>query len=66
MRFKTAFRLSNGDMDTRFSPNYNGSCHTIRSLLRCISDVYVHVNNKLEESVLLLGGRSTLRVVGVH
>ncbi|RWY81623.1 hypothetical protein EHI44_27145 [Rhizobium leguminosarum] len=44
MRVRTPLRLSNGDMDTRFSSKFNASMTQAGDLLRQYMDVYVHVN----------------------
>ncbi|MEH2697839.1 hypothetical protein ELG83_19985 [Rhizobium leguminosarum] len=44
MRVRTPLRLSNGDMDTRFSSKFNASMTPAGDLLRQYMDVYVHVN----------------------
>lgn len=44
MRAWAPLRLSNGDMDTRFSSNFNASMTPTGNLPRQYMDVYVHVN----------------------
>ncbi|NKK68412.1 hypothetical protein GFL88_34095 [Rhizobium leguminosarum bv. viciae] len=44
MRVRTPLRLSNGDMDTRFSSKFNASMTPAGNLPRQYMDVYVHVN----------------------
>ncbi|PDS40782.1 hypothetical protein CO662_33895 [Rhizobium anhuiense] len=44
MRAWAPLRLSNGDMDTRFSSKFNASMTPAGNLPRQYMDVYVHVN----------------------
>ncbi|AHF86821.1 hypothetical protein RLEG3_30330 [Rhizobium leguminosarum bv. trifolii WSM1689] len=44
MRARAPLRLSNGDMDTRFSSKFNASMTPAGDLPRQYMDVYVHVN----------------------
>ncbi|NKQ88376.1 hypothetical protein ELI13_19590 [Rhizobium ruizarguesonis] len=44
MRARAPLRLSNGDMDTRFSSKFNASMTPAGNLPRQYMDVYVHVN----------------------
>ncbi|TAU22581.1 hypothetical protein ELH75_21975 [Rhizobium leguminosarum] len=44
MRAWAPLRLSNGDMDTRFSSKFNASMTPTGNLPRQYMDVYVHVN----------------------